>query len=80
MTEPRVAYVVALWSGERRVMVPAYRDDRSFFLEGHLRRLKELKHGCRTVIFVVNECLDRSESFENTIGQAAERLDRKSVV
>jgi hypothetical protein len=74
VTEPRVAYVVALWSGERRVMVPAYRDDRSFFLEGHLRRLKELKHGCRTVIFVVNECLDRSESFENTIGQAAERL------
>jgi len=75
----KIAYVVVLWSGLRRVMPQIYRDDRSFYLEQHMIQLTKLRHNCHTIFLVVNECPEKNEAFETKLREAPLRLEGRRV-
>jgi hypothetical protein len=60
----RIAYIVSLFFGPRRVQSQAYRKDRLAYLSKHLDQLKKLNHNVSKVIFVINEHDHRSGRIE----------------
>lgn len=50
--DPKVVYVIAAWSGDRRHMHPRYKKDRTYFLKNHLDRLSSLKHSLSKIVIV----------------------------
>jgi len=51
----KIAYIVSLYFGERRVEAEGYKQDRSFYLQKHIEYLTKLKHSCSKIIFVINQ-------------------------
>jgi hypothetical protein len=60
-------------------MPQVYRDDRSYYLEQHLRQLTRLRHNCHTIFLVVNECPEKNEAFEAKLREAPSRLEGRKM-
>ena len=61
----KLAYIVSLYFGTRRVQAAGYRQERLFYLQQHLKQLSTLKHSCSKVIFVINQTpLKNNEAIE----------------
>ena len=61
----KLAYIVSLYFGTRRVQAAGYRQERLFYLQQHLKQLSILKHSCSKVIFVISQTpLKNNEAIE----------------
>ena len=60
----KIAYIVSLYFGTRRVQASGYRQDKLFYLRKHIEHLTRLKHSCSKIIFVINHSLDHQEITE----------------
>ena len=58
----KIAYIVSLFFGARRVQSQSYRADRLAYLNKHLEQLEKLNHNISKVIFVINEETQRESS------------------
>ena len=58
----KIAYIVSLFFGTRRVQSQGYRADRLEYLNKHLEQLGKLEHNISKVIFVINEETQREFS------------------
>ena len=67
----KLAYIVSLYFGTRRVQASGYRQDRLFYLRKHIEQLSKLNHSCSKVIFVISQT-----SSKNTDIIEAERASK----
>lgn len=67
----KLAYIVSLYFGTRRVEASGYRQDRLFYLRKHIEQLSKLKYSCSKVIFVISQT-----SSQNTNVIEAERATK----
>ena len=51
----KLAYIVSLYFGERRVEAAEYKRDKLFYLRKHTEQLSKLKHSCSKIVFVINQ-------------------------
>jgi hypothetical protein len=72
-------YVIACWSGLRRVNPPKYLQDRSGFLRRHIDSLRMLKHSIDRISIVVNHNPEDPPSFRHYISSIPKRLGSARV-
>jgi hypothetical protein len=74
-----IHYVIACWSGLRRVNPPAYLADRSVFLRRHLESLQNLKHSVDRITIVVNQNVEDPPSFRSFLKSIPKTLGTACV-
>lgn len=74
-----IHYVIACWSGLRRVNPPVYLADRSVFLRRHLESLQKLKHSVDRITIVVNQNPEDPPSFRRFLESIPNVLGTASV-
>jgi hypothetical protein len=60
-------YIIACWSGMRRVNPKSYINDRHIFIQKHLERLSQLKHSIDQITMVINHNPDEPKCFRDFI-------------
>lgn len=74
-----VNYVVACWSGMRRVNPPAYVKEREIFLRKHVESLVNLKHSLDQITFVVNKDPNEPPSYRKFLDSIPSRIGSARV-
>jgi hypothetical protein len=75
-----VNYVIACWSGMRRVNPRRYVEDRPVFIRMHFERLSKLRHGLDQVTVIVSKNPDEPASYRDFLSHLPERVGRAKVV
>lgn len=78
--EPKLNYVLAAWSGNRRTPDPAYAADPAFFLREHFRSLQELRHNLSRVTVCVPHNPGEPAAFAAFRREAPKTLGAAEVV
>jgi len=75
-----INYVVACWSGMRRINPKLYLEDRSVFLRIHLESLQRLKHSLSQVTFVFADNPEEPEEYKEFRTALPDRIGSAKVV
>lgn len=75
-----INYVIACWSGMRRVNPKQYVDDRSIFLRKHLKSLYQLKHSIDQITIIVNHNPDEPSSYREYLNNLPNKIGNANVV
>lgn len=75
-----INYILAAWSGMRRVNLPRYVEEREVFLRKHIESLENLRHSLTQVTVVVANNPEEPKSYRKYLESIPEKIGTAKVV
>jgi len=75
----KINYIIACWSGMRRVNPQAYIDDRAIFLRKHLKYMRNLKHSIDQITIIISDNPDEPKSYKDFINRLPQMINNTKI-